>query len=101
MHKEQGWIRYWDAVDTIDRPPKDNGNVGTAVIIDPHLVVDTKEISDHILLIAKAESGKPLTYWSGSGWDKSGDFADVKAWDAYIESAAKRAASPLKVSVSH
>jgi pectinesterase len=100
MHKEQGWIRYWDAVDTIDKPPKDNGNVGTGVVIDPALVIDTKEISDHVLIIAKAQSGKPLTYWTGDGWDKSGDFTDVKAWDAYLENAAKRIKSPLKVSIT-
>jgi unsaturated rhamnogalacturonyl hydrolase len=74
--------------------------IGTGVVIDPSLVVDAAETKDHALLIAKPKAGRPLTYWSGEGWDKSGDFADVNAWDAYLQQAALRVRSPLRVSVT-
>jgi unsaturated rhamnogalacturonyl hydrolase len=98
IHKDQGWIRYWDASDRTDKT--DNGNIGTGVIMIPDQVVDVKDQKDEILIIGKAETGKPFTYWAGAGWDKSGDFQNVQDWDKYLEQAAKRAASPLKVSVS-
>jgi hypothetical protein len=100
VHKDQGWIRYWDAADSVEQPPVDNGNIGTGAVIDPSLVVDTAQTTDHVLLIAKPQTGKPLTYWSGQGWDKSGDFTNVAAWDAHLQQASQRVQSPLRVSVT-
>jgi hypothetical protein len=88
-------MRYWDAAD-----PGPNGNIGVGVVIDPKLLVDMKEISDHVIAITRVQSGKPLSYLAGAGWDKSGDFADVKAWDAYLEQAARRAASPVTTTIA-
>jgi len=68
--------------------------------MNPSQVVDAVDQKDQVLLITKAEAGKPITYWAGAGWDKSGDFKSLADWDKYLEQAAKRAASPLKISVS-
>lgn len=95
LHKQQGWMRYWDAAD-----PGPNGNIGVGAVIDPALISEMTEISDHLLIVSKVQPGKPLTFYAGAGWDKSGDFADVKAWDAYLEKFAKRIQAPIKVTVS-
>ena len=40
------------------------------------------------------------TYYAGAGWDKSGDFPTLAAWDAYLDQAARRLASPLTVTLA-
>jgi len=41
-----------------------------------------------------------VTYYAGSGWDKSGDFKAVDDWDRYLDQAAQRIRSPLAVSLA-
>ena len=41
-----------------------------------------------------------MTYYAGSGWDKSGDFKTVADWDRYLDQAALRIRSPLAVTVA-
>lgn len=95
MNKKEGWMSRWGAGE------KGAGNMGTGVVIDPAIVTDMVPGPDNnILAVIKAASGKPVTYYVGAGWDRSGDFADGKAWDAYLAAAAKRVASPIKVQVA-
>jgi len=45
-------------------------------------------------------AGSDVTYYAGSGWDKSGDFKTVEDWDRYLDQAAQRIRSPLAVSLA-
>jgi hypothetical protein len=48
----------------------------------------------------KAEAGQPVSYYAGFGWDRSGDFANMADWDAYLQQFARRLRSPLKITIS-
>jgi unsaturated rhamnogalacturonyl hydrolase len=94
MNKASGWVRFWGAAE------KGNGSIGTSLLMPAALIKDTAELEPNVLAIGSAQSGTPATYFIGACWDRSGDFADEKAWDAYLESAAQRLAAPLQVNVT-
>ncbi len=39
-----------------------------------------------MLAVTTMSSGSDVTYYAGSGWDKSGDFKTVADWDRYLDS---------------
>ena len=53
-----------------------------------------------VLAVTMMSAGSDVTYYAGSGWDKSGDFKTVEDWDRYLEQAVLRLRSPLAVSVA-
>jgi hypothetical protein len=93
-NQEQGWFRYWETID--------NSNLGTGLVVDPRQV---KEFKDHRveakdqshLYVVTAPKDNALVYYAGFGWDKSGQFKSVEAWDQYLADFARRLASPLEV----
>jgi GH18 family chitinase len=44
--------------------------------------------------------GEAVRYFAGGGWDKSGDFADAVAWNAYLAAFAARLRAPLRVTLA-
>ena len=87
----EGWLRTWE-------PFKDgNGSLGCAVLADPASVERFAEADGNTLVVSKP--GAQARTWAGFGWDRSGDFASVEAWDAYLQAFARRIASPIKVEV--
>jgi hypothetical protein len=107
MHKDQGWMTYWDAGDA-SPATKDNGHVGIAVVVEPSKISDMIERVDtdkaesegHELALVKATSGTPVSFWAGAGWDKSGDFKTSQDWDDYNQQWSQRIQSPLEISIS-
>jgi hypothetical protein len=94
-NKEEGWFRHWE--------PMDKSFLGTGIVMGPTEVqnfldyrVPVKDKS-HLFVVAKPGNGK-LTYYSGFGWVKSGQFKNAEEWDQYLSTFAKRLASPLEVS---
>lgn len=93
---EQGWFRYWE--------PMDGSELGVAVVLDPALVEGYKDRrvatpdQSHLLVFANPERSK-LTYYTGFGWKKSGQFSSPEEWDQYLENFSKRLASPLEVEI--
>jgi hypothetical protein len=90
VRKSEGWLRTWE-------PIKGNGNMGCAIVADPAAIVESTEDDLNQLVVIRAASGTPVSYHAGFGWDKSGDFSGVEAWEAYLTRFAARLKSPLKV----
>jgi hypothetical protein len=61
--------------------------------------VDVREEAGNQLVVARTPKGQPVTWHAGSGWDRSGDFPDVAAWDRHLDAFAARLRSPLVVEV--
>jgi len=93
VRKSDGWLRTWD-------PIKDNGNVGCGIVADPASVVESTQDDLNQLLVIRGAAGAPFSYYAGFGWDKSGDFSGVEAWEAYLTGFAAALTSPLKVTIS-
>ena len=88
-----GWSSYWQP------PHGDDGVTGCAVILPAgasgFAVTDRQQLT-----LGTAQPGQPFVYYFGAGWNKSGDFADAAAWEAYVRAYAQRLKAPLKVSTS-
>jgi pectinesterase len=89
IERAAGWIRAWGPV------VGGTGKFGCAIVLDPAAIADVTEADGNHLIVAKT----PAIYYAGTGWDKSGDFADVSDWDRYVEQWAQRVKSPLRVEV--
>jgi len=89
IERAAGWIRAWGPV------IGGTGKFGCAIVLDPAAIVDVTEADGNQLIVART----PAVYYAGTGWDKSGDFADVGDWDLYVEQWARRVKSPLRIEV--
>ena len=52
-----------------------------------------------MLVLGRSTQGAPATYLAGSAWDRGPDFTGVADWDRYLQEAASRLGSPLKIDV--
>ena len=95
VDRERGIVRTWEHLTRYG----DNGWLGCGLVIDPGTVVDVVEQGGNQLVVARTPKGRPATWYAGSGWDRSGYFPDVAAWDRHLDAFAARLRSPLKVEV--
>jgi hypothetical protein len=94
LNAAQGWLASWENMES------HQGMQGVALIVDPaNLEKQTEDKSNHLLLVKTAPDNS-VSYWSGFGWDKSGQVADEAAWLKMVEQYARRLKSPVKVSVA-
>ena len=89
------WISLWGP--TNEDP--ENGSLGLGVVFvhpDSRGVVDD---STHFGLLGTALNNRPVVYYAGTGWTRSGDFSSASDWNASLARAALRLDAPLKVRV--
>ena len=113
---QAAWVSYWQPVDG----PK--GTIGVAIILKPGSITSftndnpnlpqsafeplTKPSVEgappirNMLAITRAEVGKPLDYYFGACWDRSGDFTNAVEWENYTRQFAARRAQPLVLAVA-
>jgi hypothetical protein len=94
------WMSLWE-----ENP---DGGLGVAVILAGGTSSETYAyeppaktpgFGNH-LLIFKARDGMPVKYFTGAGWNRSGQFTDRASWERYVKAFAAAAATPLTVTVS-
>jgi hypothetical protein len=95
VERERGIVRTWEHQDRYG----ENGWLGCGLVVDPAAIVDVREEGGNQLVVARTPKGQPATWYAGSGWDRSGEFPDVAAWDRYLDAFAARLRSPLEVEV--
>jgi unsaturated rhamnogalacturonyl hydrolase len=115
-NQDAGWMTYWQA------PDRDRGSIGCAVLLPAGSVQEfvTEEASvpqlppekrtlpgieglhpcGNLLAVTQADVNRPLVYYIGAGWSRSGDFLDGAAWARYVGHFAERRDAPLRVAVS-
>jgi hypothetical protein len=91
--KDSGVLRTWEAI-------KGSGFLGCGVVMDPAAVRGTPEADGNLLVTTEIAPGKPVVYYAGFGWDRSGDFADMAAWDRYLDQFSRRLRSPIEVTIT-
>jgi unsaturated rhamnogalacturonyl hydrolase len=95
VDREAGVLRTWAPLHG------DQGHLGCGVIVPPSAsLVDVTEGERDHLVLARSTGNGPAAYYAGFGWDRSGDFASARDWDAYLDSFAKRVGSPLRIRVA-
>ena len=91
--KTRGLLRTWEPVKA------DGSHFGCGVVVDPAQLTEFAEADGNVLAVTRMPAGSDVTYYAGSGWDRSGDFKTVEDWDRYLDQAVLRLRSPLAVSV--
>jgi unsaturated rhamnogalacturonyl hydrolase len=89
----EGWLRTWEPI------AKSNGNLGLALVFDKAQFVKTAESDGNHVVVLRLPANRTIAYYAGSAWDKSGDAADVAAWDANIQLFVKRLRAPIQVTL--
>ena len=92
--KNQGVLGYWQP------PDKPNGTIGCGIVMKPDKILRMVEAKGHYFIFTKVTLGKPLIYYAGAGWSKSGDFAGKKDWMNYLKEYSVRLASPIEIELS-
>lgn len=111
---DEGWMTYWQP------PDGAKGNIGVAIILPRdsvreftndtpdlsypkiHAMVSSATIEGappirNLLAVTQAQVNKPLTYYFGACWSRSGDFTNDVQWKDYVRQFAQRRDVPLKV----
>ncbi|HET8655402.1 MAG TPA: DUF4861 family protein [Longimicrobiaceae bacterium] len=91
------WVSTWGPIDTTYSGG--HGDLGTGVVIDSAAVMATKDAAGHYLVLSTARSGQPVVFYTGAGWDDSGDFSGPEDWWAYLSDFSRRLSAPIRVSV--
>ncbi len=89
-----GWMGYW-------QPEEGNhGNLGCGVVMNPDTGKTVfQDINGHYIFITKSQENKPLIYFAGAGWTKSGDYLTRDEWNKYLEKFALHINNPLKIKI--
>ncbi|MEQ9307504.1 MAG: DUF4861 family protein, partial [Marinoscillum sp.] len=92
-----GWLTYWQ--------PHGDSRLATAILAKPgtflgydKVETDEKDLSNVYVDLA-VEDGKAV-YYTGFFWEKSGQFASIEDWYAYLDVYAEKIATPLAVSTN-
>ena len=91
--KKDGWLKTWEITGK-------NGSLGGAIGVCPSKLLDMIEFDGQHLALAKAVSGKAVTYHTGFGWTNSKDFANKADWDDYVSYYGKCLSSPLEITIA-
>lgn len=88
------WTSLWETFKS-----EGHGTLGTAVVIDPASPFSgfATTPTDRLIL-TQAESGKPVVYYAGGGWDQSGQFKTQSDWETYLTAWQERLAHPVTIS---
>jgi unsaturated rhamnogalacturonyl hydrolase len=111
-NREEGWMSYWQPAD------RDRGNIGCAVVLRDKIeefatesatlpkLTPTELVTPNneglppvanLLAVTPAEAGKPLLYYLGAAWSKSGDFTAETIWENYVRQFVVRIHAPLQL----
>ena len=74
------------------------GAFGTAIVLPT--ATGTADDALNELILAPAESGKPLRYYIGAAWDRAGHVKTAAEWQEKVKFIATRAAHPLTATVA-
>jgi unsaturated rhamnogalacturonyl hydrolase len=88
------WMHTWEPISESD------GALGCGVVLPPGTRGLARETESDYLLVADKAEGKPLVYYAGFGWDRSGDFANKAAFTAKMAAVSRAIAKPMTISLT-
>lgn len=93
FNAEHGWLTSWEPME------KNLGKQGVAVIVNPKDFDTQSEDKLNNLVVLKAGTVTPVSYWAGFAWDRAGKITSAEAWKKYIDDFARGVLSPIEASV--
>ncbi|MFN3489693.1 MAG: DUF4861 family protein [Emticicia sp.] len=78
-NSKKGTLSLWESYQP------ENGELGTTVVVKPNQITEFSEYEKEKYVLLKAKSGKPITYYVGTGWSKAPQFKTKQDWLSYVE----------------
>jgi len=94
LNAAHGWLAIWEPLE------KDQGMQGVATVFDPQQFDKQAEDKQNNLIVLKAGTAKPVSYWAGFAWDRAGKITSPDAWKKYVDEFANGLHSPIEVTVT-
>ena len=91
-----GWIDYWQ--------PIDDSELGTGIVFPKNTMISSEKYMNpnkelcNLYAALKVVSNK-VTYYTGFGWKKQGEFTTKEAWENYLTNYATKINNPLIVKI--
>lgn len=76
---KKGVLTIWESFQP------NNGELGTTVVVKPSEIKEFSEYEKEKYVLVNAKSGKPITYYVGTGWSKASQFKTKQEWLNYVE----------------
>jgi hypothetical protein len=94
LNSAHGWLAIWEPME------KNQGMQGVAAVFDPQQFDKQSEDKQNNLIVLKAGTAKPVSYWAGFTWDRAGKITSADAWKKYVDEFANGLRSPIDISVT-
>lgn len=93
---KEGWIDYWQ--------PLDDSELGTGIVFPKNSMISFEKYvvanKDLCNLYAKVKvKANKVTYYTGFGWKKQGEYTTKQSWEKYLGQFANKINNPLIVSI--
>lgn len=75
---KKGTLTLWESFEPY------NGELGTTVAVNPNQIKEFSEYEKEKYVVLKVKSGKPITYFVGTGWNKAPQFKSKQDWLDYV-----------------
>ena len=91
-----GWIDYWQ--------PIDDSELGTGIVFPKNTMISSEKYMNpnkdlcNLYAALKVVNNK-VTYYTGFGWKKQGEFTTKEAWENYLTTYASKINNPLIVKI--
>jgi len=92
-----GWIDYWQ--------PIDDSELGTGIVFPKNTMISSEKYMNpnkdlcNLYAALKVVNNK-VTYYTGFGWKKQGEFTTKEAWENYLTTYATKINNPLIVKIN-
>lgn len=90
----RGWLAAWEPME------KNMGMQGLAIIANTSSLDKQAEDKQNNLVVLKAGTETPVSYWAGFTWDRAGKITSAEGWKKYVDEFAEGLRSPIEVSVT-
>lgn len=93
---KEGWIDYWQ--------PIDDSELGTGIVFPKNTMISSEKYMNqnkelcNLYAALKVVNNK-VTYYTGFGWKKQGEFTTKEAWENYLTNYALKINNPLIVKI--
>ena len=94
LNATNGWLAIWEPME------KNQGMQGVAAVFDPQQFDKQAEDKQNNLIVLKAGTAKPVSYWAGFAWDHAGKITSADAWYKYVDEFAAGLRSPIEINVT-
>src|ERR1051326_8801269 len=94
LNARHGWLAIWEPME------KNQGMQGVATIFDPQQFEKQTEDKQNNLILLKAGTVTPVSYWAGFAWDRAGKITSAEAWKKYVDEFAGGLRAPIEVTVA-